>query len=102
FRTGARGAGRITRSTARRYGSSKPLSASWPPACRKPGGRPAAAEATFFAHTYQRLLISSRRPTMSAEPDIKAIVRDKYGRAALDVVAGGAKSCCGADGCGSG
>src|SRR5438045_2943158 len=39
---------------------------------------------------------------MDTGPDIKSVVRERYGKAALDVVAGGAKSCCGADGCGSG
>ncbi len=38
---------------------------------------------------------------MSAGADIKQVVREKYGQAARDVAAGGAKSCCGADGCGT-
>ncbi len=32
---------------------------------------------------------------------IKTVVREKYGQAARDVAAGGAKSCCGSNGCGT-
>ncbi len=35
------------------------------------------------------------------DTDIKSIVREKYGEAARAVAAGGAKSCCGANGCGT-
>src|SRR5215469_14825401 len=35
-----------------------------------------------------------------ADPDIKQIVKDKYGKAALKVVAGGEPSCCSTSACG--
>jgi arsenite methyltransferase len=38
---------------------------------------------------------------MNGEPDIKTIVRDRYGKAALNVVSGGTKSCCSSDCCGA-
>ncbi|HEY2804810.1 MAG TPA: arsenite methyltransferase [Gemmatimonadales bacterium] len=37
---------------------------------------------------------------MSGETEIRDLVRERYGRAARDVAAGQAKSCCGSSGCG--
>jgi len=39
---------------------------------------------------------------MTTGTSIKQVVREKYGEAARSVAAGGTKSCCGADGCGTG
>ncbi|MFI5280550.1 MAG: arsenite methyltransferase [Gemmatimonadales bacterium] len=38
---------------------------------------------------------------MSDHPDIKTVVKERYGKAALSVVSGGTKSCCGSDCCGA-
>src|SRR3972149_3383086 len=55
---------------------------------RVPAGGGATRRLNFFARTHQEFLMRGRGRTSMAD-DIKAIVKDRYGKAALRVVSGG-------------